>query len=251
MALQTLDIDIYRHKWALTVQGLKGAAKEDEADTRAAYVELAKDNPEIDDASVCVFTACHTLSDKANAGIIIQFCDLSKRNLRLTNATHTRGEPCQHQPDVPPVLRPPPPRFKSAMTCRLRKSGGSSSGTNDNGPYCTSLLATTDLSDRISGKRQLLKVSWVQTLCLAFSKQMLDSSWLLWNIVLHFPFQIICDEKLLRITASFLNPMILKNMILKPKYTFAVSCNSANTYRHAVVICNFNCTLTYPYWYTD
>ena len=177
MALQTLDIDVHRQKWALTVQGLKGAANEDEADTRAACVQLAKDNPEIDHALVCEFFACHTLSEKADAGIIIQFCHLSRRNMWLTNATHTRWEPCEHQPRCATRVAPPKKTYlKSAMTCRLRKRGGSSSSTTDNGPNWTSLLATTHLSDRISGKRQLFKVSWVQTLCLAFRNQMLDSS---------------------------------------------------------------------------
>ena len=108
LALQTLDIDVHRRKWALTVQGLKGAAKEDESDTRAACVQLAKDNLAIDDASVLEFAACHRLSQKADAGIIVRFCDLSWRNMWLANAKHLRGS-ANHvsiSPDVPPVLRP-------------------------------------------------------------------------------------------------------------------------------------------------
>ena len=179
LALQTLDIDVHRRKWALTVQGLKGAAKEDETDTRATCVQLAKDNLTIDDPSVREFAACHRLSQKADAGIIILFCDVSRRNMWLANARHLRGS-ANHvsiSPDVPPVLRPiKKTSFKSAKTCRLKKRRGPSSGTSDSGPTWTSLSATTDLSDRISRKRQLFKVSWVQTLCLAFRNQMLNLS---------------------------------------------------------------------------
>ena len=39
--------------------------------------------------------------------------------------------------------------------------------------------------------------------------------------------------------------------IHNPKYTFAVSCNYAITYRHAVAICYFTCTSAYPYEWTD
>ena len=42
LALQTLDIDIHRRKWSLTIQGLKGAADEDEYTTRQTCVRLAK-----------------------------------------------------------------------------------------------------------------------------------------------------------------------------------------------------------------
>ena len=108
LAMQTLDIDVHRRKWALTLQGLKGAAKEDEVDTRAACVKLARDTLEIENASVWDFAACHRLSQKADAGIIVRFNDLSKRNMWLANAKNLRGR-ANHismSPDVPPVLRP-------------------------------------------------------------------------------------------------------------------------------------------------
>ena len=108
LAMQTLDIDVHRRKWALTLQGLKGAAKEDEVDTRAACVQLARDTLEIENASVCDFAACHRLSQKADAGIINRFNDLSKRNMWLANAKNLKGR-ANHisiSPDVPPVLRP-------------------------------------------------------------------------------------------------------------------------------------------------
>ena len=108
LAMQTLDIDVHRRKWALTLQGLKGAAKEDEEDTRASCVQLARDTLEIENASVWDFAACHRLSQKADAGIIVQFNDLSKRNMWLANAKNLRGRANHNSisPDVPPVLRP-------------------------------------------------------------------------------------------------------------------------------------------------
>ena len=74
LALQTLDIDVHCRQWALMVQGFKGAAKEDKADTRAACVQSAKDNLAINDASLCILSACHRLSQKADTGIMIRFC---------------------------------------------------------------------------------------------------------------------------------------------------------------------------------
>ena len=42
LALQTLEIDVYRRKWSLTLQGLERDAGEDDADTRRACVQLAR-----------------------------------------------------------------------------------------------------------------------------------------------------------------------------------------------------------------
>ena len=44
LALQTLNIDIHLRKWSLMIQGLKGAADEDEDTTRQACVRLAKEH---------------------------------------------------------------------------------------------------------------------------------------------------------------------------------------------------------------
>ena len=52
LAMQTLDIDVHCQKWALTLQGLMVAAKEDGVDTRTVYVQLAMDTLEIENASV-------------------------------------------------------------------------------------------------------------------------------------------------------------------------------------------------------
>ena len=40
LAMQTLDLDVHRRKWGLTIQGLKGPSEEKESDTREACVRL-------------------------------------------------------------------------------------------------------------------------------------------------------------------------------------------------------------------
>ena len=108
LALQTLDIDMHRRKWSLTIQGLKGAADEDEDTTRQACVSLAKQHLKITDASVFDFSLCHRLANKENAGIIIRFKDLQQRNNWLQNAKFLKSHTGKISiaPDLPPVLRP-------------------------------------------------------------------------------------------------------------------------------------------------
>ena len=135
LALQTLDIEMHRRKWTLTVQGLKGTPDEDESVTREACVKLAKEHLQIDDASVYDFAACHRLAKKENAGIIIGFKDLQQRNIWLQNRKHlkTHEDKISIAPDLPPVLRPlkkellqkrknlPPSQKKGANIRNLRQ----------------------------------------------------------------------------------------------------------------------------------
>ena len=108
LALQTLNLDIHSRKWSLTIQGLKGAANEDEDVTRKACVKLAKEHLSISDASEFDFAACHRLANKDNAGVIIRFKDLQQRNQWLQNAKHLKShkDNISIAPDLPPVLRP-------------------------------------------------------------------------------------------------------------------------------------------------
>ena len=108
LALQTLDLDVHRRKWALTIQGLKGEAKEDEKVTRSLCVNLAKQHLGVQDASGSDLAACHRLSGNAGSGVILRFRDLSQRNGWLSGAKglkhHT--DRISVSPDLPPVLRP-------------------------------------------------------------------------------------------------------------------------------------------------
>ena len=106
LALQTLNLDVHRRKWSLTVHGLPGAAHEDEADTRRAVIQMAQQKLKIQDASPNDLAACHRLKPDAGAGIILRFNDLSKRNKWMTNARNLRGMQISLSADSPPCLRP-------------------------------------------------------------------------------------------------------------------------------------------------
>ena len=88
-------------------RGLKGPADEDDTDTRAACVKLAREHLDIADAAASNFAACHRLSRKADSGVIMRFRDLGMRNLWLSNARFLRGrvDDISISPDLPPVLR--------------------------------------------------------------------------------------------------------------------------------------------------
>ena len=89
LALQTMDLDVHRRKWSLTIHGLKGEAGEDEV-TRDASVKLAKDHLGISDAATTDFAACHCwgmLSNCATTRMPLAFhpisswcCALWKKN---------------------------------------------------------------------------------------------------------------------------------------------------------------------------
>ena len=106
-ALQTLDLDVHRRKWSLTVQGLKGEENEDEDKTWDICVKLAKECLDVKDSSPMDFAACHRLSRQADSGVIIRFRDLKVRNLWLSGAKNlkTHADNISISPDLPPTLR--------------------------------------------------------------------------------------------------------------------------------------------------
>ena len=105
--MQTLDLDVHRRKWTLTIQGLKGPADEDEDETRAACVALARDYLQVNNASDTDLAACHWLSKQADSGIIVGFKDLKQRNLWLSGAKHLKNhfDKISVSQDLLPVLR--------------------------------------------------------------------------------------------------------------------------------------------------
>ena len=107
LALRTLDLDVHRRKWSLTIQGIKGAAGEEDNDTRKACVDLARDHLGIADASKKDFSACHRLNKRKDAGIIIRLQDLCRRNEWLDGAKKLRShtEKISISPDLPSVLQ--------------------------------------------------------------------------------------------------------------------------------------------------
>ena len=130
LAMQTLDLDVHRRKWTLTIQGLKRPADEVEDETRAACVALARDYLQVDNASDTDLAACHRLSKRADSGVIVRFKDLKQRNLWLSGAKHLKNhsDKISVSQDLPPVLRslktellgkrknlPPPQKSKSNL----------------------------------------------------------------------------------------------------------------------------------------
>ena len=106
LAHQTLKIDVHRRKWNLTIHGVKGAAGEKEHLTRDTMVDFAKNTLKVKDPVKSDFAACHRLSGAANAGVIVRFCDLSKRDKWLSGTKHLKGmKNISVSPDLPPVLR--------------------------------------------------------------------------------------------------------------------------------------------------
>ena len=88
LAERMLDLDVHARKWALVIQGVKGAAGEVEGDTRKTCLKLAADIG-VESAANTQITACHRLRhDASDAGIYLRFSDLSQREAWLSKARH-------------------------------------------------------------------------------------------------------------------------------------------------------------------
>ena len=105
-----LDLDVHRRKWSLNIQGLKGEKEEREPITRAKTVDFARDHLKVANANADDYAACHRLSQEANAGIIMRFKDLAKRNAWLNGASNLKGSAAHKDisisPDLPNEIRP-------------------------------------------------------------------------------------------------------------------------------------------------
>ena len=155
LAMQTLDLDMHRRKWSLTINGIKGASDEDDVDTRNACVQLARDHLGIPDADPNDLAACHRLARKEDVGIILRFRDLSRRNECLFGAKNLKGHSdaisISISPDVPPVLRAvkrPPPEEKGL--CHRLTGKLPTSATRDNGRTWNLLWGKTEKYVRTS-----------------------------------------------------------------------------------------------------
>ena len=107
LIMQTLDLDVHRRKWSLTIHGLNGDRGEDDSTTRRKCIALAKNVLGVDDADPRYITACHRLKHSDNSGVIIRFCDLSQRNKWLAGARNLQRHPgkISVSPYLPLVLR--------------------------------------------------------------------------------------------------------------------------------------------------
>ena len=108
LAHHTLKIDAHRRKWNVVVHGLEGPSKESEAETRKTCLEFAKNVLKVEDAEKTRMSACHRLSNKKDAGIIIRFTDLAQKDTWLAGTQHLKGTDVKVTltPDLPPVIRP-------------------------------------------------------------------------------------------------------------------------------------------------
>ena len=108
LAHQTLQIDVHRRKWNIIIHGIEGPAGELEHATRAKCIKFAQDILKVEDAASWHLAACHRLSQRANAGIILRFLDLAQRDRWLTGTKNLRGHPkkISISTDLPPILRP-------------------------------------------------------------------------------------------------------------------------------------------------
>ena len=112
MADYILSIDAHRRKWNVTVHGVKGGIKEEETVTRRKMLEFAHKYLGLskEDASKTRFSACHRLSNKANAGVIARFTDLAQRDQWLAGTKRlkdTAGDlKISVSVDLPPAIRP-------------------------------------------------------------------------------------------------------------------------------------------------
>ena len=116
---ESLKMDAHSRKWNVVLHGIDGKAGEEESTTRQAVKDFAKSALKLseDDVRDSHFSACHRLSKKDNAGIIIRFVDLSCRDKWLSGARNIQtylGELQPPQPDkkislaidLPPKIRP-------------------------------------------------------------------------------------------------------------------------------------------------
>ena len=108
MLEKILNIDTHRRKWTLIINGLKGKSGESEMETRAKVRTFAKERLKVTGADSHSFRACHRLSQKDDAGIIVCFTDLYNRNEWLSNAKNLKNveSTASLSPDLHPCLRP-------------------------------------------------------------------------------------------------------------------------------------------------
>ena len=107
LAMCQMDLEVHRWKWALVIQGVEGAAKEKEEDTRAACIALTNDALKVPNAMNTRVSAYHRLSQDADAGVVIRFTELTERNLWLQHTKNLKGKDTKVtiSPDSP---HPPP-----------------------------------------------------------------------------------------------------------------------------------------------
>jgi hypothetical protein len=106
-ALHSVDRDVYSRKWNVIIGGLPGIEHETDTSTEAKVRDMAKTQLKIPSAHAMTLAACHRLSQKKNAPIIVKFVNLSDRNSFLSNAKELKNTQMNISisPDLPPILK--------------------------------------------------------------------------------------------------------------------------------------------------
>ena len=112
-AIQSINADMYSRKWNLIIHGLNGPKGESEANTEAKVRSMGTSLLKLTTVATAPFAACHRLSQRENAGIIVKFVNLTDRNAWLAQAKELRNAPTpiSISTDLPPILKP----LKSAI----------------------------------------------------------------------------------------------------------------------------------------
>ena len=105
--MNILNIETHRRKWSLIINGIEGITNEPETETRSKARTMATTSLKVTVADSHLMTACHRLSQKANAPILVRFMDLANRNEWLSEAKNLKNSDkrISISPDMPPVLR--------------------------------------------------------------------------------------------------------------------------------------------------
>ena len=108
ICMNLLNIDVHRRKWSLIINGLKSKQGETEPETHAIVRRFASEKLKMKGVDSHLFSACHRLAQKPDAGIIIRFVDLADRNNWLANAKNLKNTDSgvSLSPDLPPSLCP-------------------------------------------------------------------------------------------------------------------------------------------------
>ena len=104
LALRNLELETHRRKWNLILHGIDGNEGESQHTTREKVMKFAKENLKVKDTAIHL-AACHRLSRKKDAGIIVRFCDLYQRDLWMSSTRNLQGTAISLSPDLPPKVR--------------------------------------------------------------------------------------------------------------------------------------------------
>ena len=91
LARRQLELKVHRQKWNLVMHIIQGDTKKDWSVTRQTCMQFAKTVLKVLDAETTACTACHRLSQKPNAGIILRFMDLAQRDSWISGAKHLKN----------------------------------------------------------------------------------------------------------------------------------------------------------------